>query len=44
MYWTPERPGYVWHDHCAQREGLLPVTPKPSRSKRRSKSKVEPLF
>ncbi|WP_169055142.1 hypothetical protein [Azospirillum sp. TSH100] len=46
MYWTPERPGYVWHDLCAQREGLLPLSPKPARGKRR-KSKtqtVESLF
>ncbi|CAO3406905.1 hypothetical protein [Azospirillum largimobile] len=44
MYWTPERPGHVWHDPCAQREGLLPSTLKPMRSKRRKKAEGEPLF
>jgi hypothetical protein len=50
MYWTPERPGHVWHDLCAQREGLLPASPKPIRGRRRStkpgakSQSAEPLF
>ena len=46
MYGTPERPGHVWHDLCAQREGLLPASPKPVRGKRRNPrtQTVESLF
>jgi hypothetical protein len=46
MYWMPERPGYVWHDLCAQREGFLQASLKPARGKRRKPKMqtVESLF
>lgn len=34
MFWTPDRPGFLWHDECAQAVGMLPrtpTTPKPTR-------------
>lgn len=35
MYWTPERPGFLWHDECAQAVGVLPRTEAPKKAPRR---------
>lgn len=39
MFWMPDRPGFLWHDECAQAVGLLPRTlPPPKPSRRRAPS------
>ncbi|NYZ15296.1 hypothetical protein HL658_22380 [Azospirillum sp. RWY-5-1] len=39
MFWLPDRPGFLWHDDCAQAIGLLPRTlPPPKPTRRRAPS------
>lgn len=38
MFWTHDRPGFLWHDECAQAVGLLPRTPPPKPARRRAPS------
>lgn len=35
MFWMHDRPGFLWHDECAQTVGLLPRTPPPAKPTRR---------
>lgn len=43
MHWFPDRVGYVWHDACARRLGLVEaIDDKPKKRARRTSRTASP--